>query len=303
MSLSATLSRMKTTQLCFAVVLCGSVSACMFLVSTDELQGGPVRVDASLPPDTGSTILPDTGTPVIDTGAPADVAVEAAPVPFCQTRQAAVFCTDFETATQNFGTRLGNDGTFALDTAQSVSAPTAAFITVNAGNAREYKQVRNAIDLPKNATAKSFTLEASFRPESNPEVQTNVVFAQIIFRSNNQEAGFYWEHRNNGVLRAVGYTDPDTTTGMNEQYEVKDFENVSLNQWHETKVVFTLGNPALGGAGGKFVATVDGASQSQDLPTATNVAEVFLYGAGIYGGEAFAQHKLRLDNLALIPTQ
>jgi hypothetical protein len=282
-------------------LLVASFTACRFLVDTEGLQGGVETQDAALQPvftvDSAPTPMMEAST---SSDAQADVKMEAAPLPFCQTRPGILFCTDFDVAGHNDGDVVGTDGTFAIETAQFVSAPKAALFTIVAGNAKEYKQVRRLVALPKNAL-KEITLEFALRPESKPEATTGVGLTYLIMKNGTQETGFIWEYNSVG-LHAVSYNKPDTS-GMNDTYFPKDFA-ADVNQWHTVRVVLTFGNAANGGAGGKYVATVDGTSLTQDFPTLVNLGDALIYGGGAYRDDAaFAQTKVRFDNIALAVSQ
>jgi hypothetical protein len=287
-----------------SAMLFASFTACRFLIDTDGLQGGAEKRDAA--PQTMPTF--DATTPVapdasVRSDAQADVKMEAAPLPFCQARPGALFCTDFDVAGHNDGNDDGTDGTFSLDTAQSVSAPKSGLFVVSASNGASYRQLRKLVALPKSAL-KEIVLEFSLRPETKPEATTNAAHVYLIMRNGVQETGLIFEYTKEGMLHAYSYNKPDTNdaAGTNDKYYPKDFP-ADVNQWHTVKVTLTFGNMANGGAGGKYVATVDGKTETQDFPTLTNVGENFIYGGGIYNQAPFAEAKMRYDNIALNVSQ
>jgi hypothetical protein len=267
--------------------------ACRLLVSTDGLQGGAAANDAAPPPVIDASLVVEASS--TDAGVIQDVMVEAAPVPFCQTKPGALFCTDFDLTGRDEGKETANLGTFTIDALHFVSAPKSALFTTPLGNAKDYRDIEHVIPLP-GAALKEITLEFSVRPETKPEPNTNVALTYLFMKSNGQETRCGWDYRETG-LRIYVYNKPDNT-GNNETYYFKDFP-AGINEWHTVKSVLTFGDPANGGAGGKFVATVDGTTQSESGATVSNVGDNFSYGLAIYGSEAFAAAKQRFDNVAL----
>jgi hypothetical protein len=273
------------------IALAVVVPACRLLVSTDGLQGGSVN-DAAPAPKPDAAVFVEASSN--DAGAQ-DVMVEAAPVPFCQTKPGVLFCTDFDLAGRDEGKESVNMGTFVVDTMHFVSAPKSALFTTPLGIAKDYREVQRIVQLPI-APLKEITLEFAVRPETKPEPNTNTALIYLFMRSNGQLTQCGWDYRATG-LRIYVYNKPDAT-GNNETYYFKDFP-ADINQWHTVKSVLTFGDPANGGAGGNFVATVDGTTQSETGATVTNVGDAFRYGIAIYGEEAFAEAKQRFDNIAL----